>query len=72
MWRAVPVKGLLDAKKIGFAWRDTVQQYEILRMQFHAGEGVPKPVVVASVSEQLIPVDVEAVPKQNVRVGYRN
>ena len=57
------IKGLFDAKKIGFAWRDTVQQYEILRMQFHAVEGVPKPVVVTSVSEQLTPVDLEGVPQ---------
>src|ERR1700687_1803933 len=53
--------GPLDTERFGSAWREVVEQYEILRTEFHAGEGVPQPVVVQSFSPQLIAVGLEGV-----------
>jgi amino acid adenylation domain-containing protein len=53
--------GALDTERFGRAWRQVVEQHEILRTEFHAGEGVPQPVVVHSISTQLNAVGLEGV-----------
>src|ERR1017187_533832 len=45
--------GQLDAGNFASAWREVVQQHEILRTEFHAVEGTPQPVIVPSSSPQL-------------------
>ena len=58
---SVRLTGPLDAEKFGCAWREVVQQHEILRTEFHAVEGVPQPVVLASLSPVFSVVDMEGV-----------
>src|SRR5258708_18629206 len=56
---ALRLSGPLDVEKLGRAWREVVQQYEVLRTEFHVVEGVPQPVVVATFSQPLRAVDLE-------------
>jgi len=56
--------GQLDAQEFGRAWREVVQQHEILRTEFHAVEGVPQPVVVTSFSPQWSALDLEDAPAE--------
>jgi len=53
--------GQLDAEKFGCTLHEVVQQYEILRTEFHIVEGVPQPVVLASSSPLLSTVDLDCV-----------
>jgi len=59
--RGLRLTGPLDTREFGRAWREVVQQYEILRTEFHAVEGVPHPVVVTSFSPELSAGDWEGV-----------
>jgi len=61
----VRLTGPLDAEKFSRAWRDVVQQHEILRTESHAVEGVPRPVVLASLSPAFSVVDIEGVSPEN-------
>jgi len=51
--------GPLDADKLGCAWREIIQPYEILRTEFHAVEGAPQPVVAPYFSRPLSAVDLQ-------------
>jgi len=62
--RGLRLTGPLDTREFGRAWREVVQQYEILRTEFHAVEGVPHPVVVTSFSPELSAGDWEGVPPE--------
>jgi NRPS condensation-like uncharacterized protein len=53
--------GPLDLERFGWALRNVVQRYEILRTEFHSIEGVPQPVIVASTSPFLNVVGMESV-----------
>jgi amino acid adenylation domain-containing protein len=58
---AFRLRGQLDAEKLGLAWREVIQPYEILRTEFHAVEGAPQPVGVPPFSPQMSVVDLEGV-----------
>jgi len=60
--------GPLDTEKFGRSWRDVAQQYEILRTEFLAVEGVPQPVVVTPFSPELIALDLEGVSPEEREV----
>src|ERR1017187_2593588 len=58
---ALRLTGQLDVEKFGRAWREVVQQYKILRTEFHAVEGGLEPVVVTSFSPEVSALDLEGV-----------
>jgi amino acid adenylation domain-containing protein len=60
VWCALRLTGTLDVEKFGRAWREVVQQYEILRTKFHSVEGVPLPVALTSFSPELSVRDLES------------
>ena len=62
--RGLRLTGPLEVEKLAGAWREVVQQYEILRTEFHAVEGVPQPVVVTSFSPQLSALGWEGVSSE--------
>jgi amino acid adenylation domain-containing protein len=57
---AFRLNGQLDTGKFASAWREVVQQHEILRTEFHAVEGIPQAVIVSSSSPDLNLVDLKA------------
>jgi amino acid adenylation domain-containing protein len=60
----VRLTGPLDAEKFSSAWRDVVQQYEILRTEFHAIDGAPQAVVLASSPPVFSVVGMEGFPPE--------
>jgi len=61
-------RGALDSEKFGRAWCEVVQQYDILRTEFHVVDGVPRPVVLAPLSPQLGALDLECVEPEEREV----
>jgi amino acid adenylation domain-containing protein len=57
----VLLTGALEAEKFERAWREVVQQHEILRTEFRSVEGVPQAVVLKSSSPLLRTLDLESV-----------